>query len=487
VLNLEASVSIPSVPSIHKHAINDPSSSCKIENNLNVDDAAFVGGTDDKINHRTGSNDLLAKSSFGGSGTSNNSSFRRLSQSVRSSYCFERSIMDEFNLCIEREQLDSSFLTLPVVPAVFDNDSPENETDSNPTDFIREPVTIKKLSPINLTKQQPLLIPIEPAEIVLGIGRFQRTAYTFFVCDTNMIEDDCIKECSQLSELMQTQTIFCFGDYRQEIMYPPLLKVTKNNLQAKEHMAAVLHDCSEAIRSAKCSTTTKETTIKLLEIAKRVPFLDCWPRDRIAVVIATDRTFGTKGGRRYKKFITAVQALLKLGVHIVVRLSSTKPEVVAFYDFLKQSFASIVILYTFENQKKLVQKNNLWLNYGLPLHRTRELGYIFHRTIDLLSNRRLDKDELRAFFVAFYGTKVMIQAPDIHTEWADFFAYVSNMNRKEGKHRLGLQRNNKNRRDYWIDLKQLEKLYREKSIPFLRRRRLSLTERVGVSQLRVEI
>ena len=97
---------------------------------------------------------------------------------------------------------------------------------------------------------------------------------------------------------------------------------------------------------------------------------------------------------------------------------------------------------------------NKWLNYALPLHRVREMGYQ-HRIMDLLDERLLNKDELREFLTLLFGESALRDAPDIHADWKGFYRVLENVVAAEGREWNPHTR----KRGPWIDMKQLKKLY----------------------------
>jgi hypothetical protein len=430
------------------------------------------------------------------SNTSDLSGSVRCSGSVRASDYFERTIIEEYNLRIEEEQRDCSLVTMPVVAAVYDDATtilvrppPTAVANPNASQSGRQLNPKKQLMPPprKATLAVPQLKKLRqeyglPTGVVLEMGEFQRIACTFFVCDTNEVEEDCIKECAQLAGACQSQAIFCYGTYQQEILYPPA-KLANGKMP---RAVPVLNHCAAVVRNSGRYRTTKETTMKLMEIAQRIPSFDRWPSEKVAVTIITDRTFYSEQ-EDDKEFVGVIRSLVKLGARVVIRLSTSQRDVVSYYKYLKQTFSPLTILFSFEYQMRLVHHFNPWLNYGAPLHRARELGFSFHRTVEFLGKMILNVDHLREFFVTFHGKKAMVLAPDIHSQWSDFYAFLKKINQKEGKHRLGLDSNNKNRRDFWIDLKHFDRMFKNENEE-LARRSMPRQQRGSFSQfLRVEI
>jgi hypothetical protein len=476
--------------------------------------------------------------SKGGTGNWLNSS----SNGLASNY-FERSLIEEFNHLIEEEQRESSVMSIPMVPAVLDDATtlvsvaPQiNSAAAVGQNQIPEPhtqgTTTQNLSPAghhnqNITTQgtgatpappiqrqsQPVLprpLPMRqlsklrqeyglPVGFVMEIARYQKRAYTYFVCDTNNIEEDCIQECAQLTTTAQSEIVFCLGNNTnsQELLYPPPTDPQMTGMQRQRQVATALNDCVAAIRSATWSTTPTTWTIqKLYELAQRIPKLEYWQREKISVVIVTNRTFGYDGQPELAHFINAIKLLQRIQVQVTIRLSSVDEQILQYYNSMKHAFPPISVLSTYERQKAFVQKHNSWFNYGEPLHRLRELGYHFHSTVDLLSQRKLNKDEVRVFFVEFYGKKAMLYSPDLFTEWEVFYRFVDTINNREGKHRLGLNSKSKDHRDYWINIRKMDNAYatrRRSSLSWISGRSStrssvsSLSSKLDQESLRVEL
>jgi hypothetical protein len=245
----------------------------------------------------------------------------------------------------------------------------------------------------------------------------------------------------------------------KEVLYPPP-RIQRNEIEWQRQLSVALNGCVSTIRSATWSAAVlMQSAQKLVELSHRIPKLDYWKSDKMSVVIVTNRVFGGPGQPEFTTFIKGVTSLLYLQVQIVIRLTSSEESLVRYYNSLKVEFPQISVLYPYDVQNSFVLKFNPWLSYGLPLHTMQELGYSFHYTIDLLSQRTLNKDELRIFFVEFYGKKAMLYSPDVISEWDDFYRFVDSINNREGKHRLGLNRLNKEHRHFWIDMRKFHTFY----------------------------
>ena len=68
--------------------------------------------------------------------------------------------------------------------------------------------------------------------------------------------------------------------------------------------------------------------------------------------------------------------------------------------------------------QEIAKAGNAWLNYGLPLHRMREMGF-YSKLFDLLDERPLGKDELRDMVRLLFGTAHVDGLPDPEADWDD--------------------------------------------------------------------
>lgn len=184
---------------------------------------------------------------------------------------------------------------------------------------------------------------------------------------------------------------------------------------------------------------------------------------RVAIVLATDGLpsddYGVSGDQSRNEFINAMRTLEGLPVWIVVRLCTNDEDVVEFYNDLDaQLELSIEVLDDYCGEAEEVFKKNPWVNYTLPLHRIREMGFE-NRLFDLLDERPLTRGELRDFCVLIFGSDKFDGVPESESNFRDFMSAIEKMLKSEQyqwnpvkKQLLPL-----------IDLKKMNKIYGDQS------------------------
>ena len=91
---------------------------------------------------------------------------------------------------------------------------------------------------------------------------------------------------------------------------------------------------------------------------------------------------------------------------------------------------SIEVLDDFVGEAKEVYEQNPWLNYTLPLHRMREMGFE-NRLFDLLDERPLSKSELRDFCILLSDTKKFDGVAEPEVDFGSFCKSINDMMKKE--------------------------------------------------------
>jgi len=180
---------------------------------------------------------------------------------------------------------------------------------------------------------------------------------------------------------------------------------------------------------------------------------------RVAIIIATDGLptgkSGCGGAAQRRDFVESLRGLEGLPVWVVIRLCTDDDDVVSFYNDLDSALElSIEVLDDFVGEAEEVYNENPWLNYALPLHRLREMGY-HDRVFDMLDERKLSKSELRDFCAILFGLDSLDGVPDPSLDWVGFVKSVEILLQKEQ-----LQWNPiKKRAKPWISLTKLNRAY----------------------------
>jgi hypothetical protein len=227
---------------------------------------------------------------------------------------------------------------------------------------------------------------------------------------------------------------------------------------------SIEHEVAEALRIVRATEAIGVTplTQHLQAISHRIQQIEPQLRSqgqKAVVVIATDGLpsddRGSSNDSVRAEFVDALKRLQRLPVWVVIRLCTNDDSVNDYYNDLDKVLElPIECIDDYFGEAKEIMKVNKWLNYALPLHRCREMGYQ-HRLFDLLDERRLNKDELVEFLKLLFGPESFRNAPDINTNWKGFYNVLENVVKGENKswnpatHKLAP----------WIDLKELSKEY----------------------------
>lgn len=204
-----------------------------------------------------------------------------------------------------------------------------------------------------------------------------------------------------------------------------------------ENIIQDMHEAQRIIRTARPGGCTPLTS-HILEIQHEVKNLAPALRangQRVVVCVATDglptdeRGYG--GDVHQRDFVDALRLLEGLPVWIVIRLCTDEEKVVEFYNDLDQTLElSIEVLDDFNGEAQEVHQCNPWLNYALPLHRMREMGY-HDRVFDMLDERLLTKSELRDFCCLLFGEEKFDGVPDPSLDWVGFVQNIERMLERE--------------------------------------------------------
>lgn len=156
---------------------------------------------------------------------------------------------------------------------------------------------------------------------------------------------------------------------------------------------------------------------------------------KVAIILATDG-LPTDNQGQYNdfvknQFVESLRRLEGLPVWLVIRLCTDEENIVDFYNNLDEQLElSMDVLDDFCGEAEEVYEHNSWLNYALPIHRLREMG--FHdRVFDMIDERALTKGELRDLCVLLFGYENFDGVPDPAVDWNGFLKEVKSMLDKE--------------------------------------------------------
>jgi hypothetical protein len=244
---------------------------------------------------------------------------------------------------------------------------------------------------------------------------------------------ECVEYHIKLAGLIEAPTRF-------RLLNDPGVNVGQQQFSVGEDPNRIVHDMQEAqsiMRKARPGGCTPLTS-HIIEIHQEVFNMAPELRNRgqkVVIVIATDglptdeRGYG--GPQHSQEFVEALRLLEGLPVWVVIRLCTDEDDVVDFYNELDgQLELSMEVLDDFAGEAKEVTDENPWLNYALPLHRLREMGY-HDRVFDMLDERALTKTEVRDFCALLFGEENFDGVPDPSLEWDAFLEDMKRLLRKE--------------------------------------------------------
>jgi len=177
---------------------------------------------------------------------------------------------------------------------------------------------------------------------------------------------------------------------------------------------------------------------------------------KVAVIIATDGLPTNRDGycnqHTKDQFIASLRSLEGLPVWIVIRLCTDEDEIVDFYKEIdRQLELSVEVLSDYICEAEDVYEHNKWLNYGLPLHRCRELGFD-NRLFELMNERALTKGEIQQFCSVLFGEDAFDGVPD---PYEDFDGFLSNLDRIMASSDLNQFNPITKKMEPWINTKRL--------------------------------
>lgn len=261
-----------------------------------------------------------------------------------------------------------------------------------------------------------------------------------------------------LAALLQAPTVFRMLNDPGRLAGPQQFSIANDGIGNIDHELAV----ATAVMQNSQPGGVTPLTMHIQEIRDNILQLEPQLRatgQKVAIVLATDGlptdAQGYSNSTVKEQFAHALRALEGLPVWIVVRLCTDESSVVEYWNNLDaQLELSLEVLDDFVGEAQEVHECNKWLNYGLPLHRMREMG--FHHTLfDLLDERSLTKDEVRDFCKILFGRGLMDEAADPQADWKSFAKTVTRLLASEAKQWNPVTK----RVEPWIDMKKLNAQY----------------------------
>ena len=115
---------------------------------------------------------------------------------------------------------------------------------------------------------------------------------------------------------------------------------------------------------------------------------------------------------------------------------------------------SLEVLDDYTKEAAEVYDKNPWLNYALPLHRCREMGF-YNRVFDLLDERMLTTGELLIFMTLLFGEGKLEGIANPNKDWKGFSKFLTGLVESESKQYNPI----KKKMSRWIDMKELNRIY----------------------------
>jgi len=165
--------------------------------------------------------------------------------------------------------------------------------------------------------------------------------------------------------------------------------------------------------------------------------------------------YGASSSTIRAEFEQSLRSLEGLPVWVVIRLCTDEDNVTEYYNNLdSQLELSLEVLDDFSGEASEVYEHNKWLNYALPIHRIREMGF-HHRLFDLLDERTLTLDEVRDFMIFLYGQDRFDGVPDHHADWDGFLVRLSTIIHQEKDQYNPVTK----KIEPWVNMKNLKNQY----------------------------
>jgi len=237
---------------------------------------------------------------------------------------------------------------------------------------------------------------------------------------------EAVQYHARMSGLMEASTIFRLLNHPGADVGPQQFSIANGDGDENGGDMTINQEVDRAIRIMKGASPDGYTPLNhhVGEIINHVRGMEGELRkngEKVAIIIATD---GVPSDGNKQSFVKYLKELGSLPIWLVFRLCTNEDAVVDFYGDLDKLLEKPVdVLDDFASEAKEVNKVNRWINYCLPLHRMRELGFK-HRLFDLIDERLLTKDEVHEYCTFIYGEEKMSKAPYPTSDWEGFLTYM---------------------------------------------------------------
>lgn len=234
----------------------------------------------------------------------------------------------------------------------------------------------------------------------------------------------------QLSALLQAPTQF-------RLLNPPNVPGLSQDFSVAERGSAFIRqDVENARRIMNESSPVGVTplTDHIYQIQQQIEFMKedlVSSGKRVVIILATDGlpsdNRGVSDPNELNRFIQALRCLEGLPVWLVVRLCTDDEKTVQFYNDLdKQLEISVEVLDNFTSEAQEMYEVNPWINYILPIHRMREMGFQ-NRLFDLLDERALTISEVRDYCMLVLGRGAFDGVPEPEMDLKGFLRAVNSI------------------------------------------------------------
>jgi len=265
---------------------------------------------------------------------------------------------------------------------------------------------------------------------------------------------ECVSYHAHIAALFNAPTVFSLLNNPGVLVGSQRISIAE---RGQEYAQEDLRNMRSLINKVKPSGTTPLTDHILeiqISIRSMAPQLEKAGKKAV-IVLATDGLptdeRGMAGKEASNDFVHALRSLEGLPVWIVIRLCTDEDDVVNFYNDLDDQLElSLEVLDDFFAEAGEVYEHNKWLNYALPLHRMRELGF-YDRIFDLIDERPLTKSEIREFCVLLFGQAKFDGVPDPTLDLMGFIAEIERIMKEEKLQYHPI----KKQMQPWIDTKAL--------------------------------